>query len=288
MSMAYFASFDRRLLPQGAIHITRSGGGTIDVFPRLLNFNNGYNAQAYYYNHVITRNWSGMDYGHTNLLKAFSGFTFYQAITQMLRTAADAAGWPATSTLDIDFSATTRRTLFQYPTGITAITFDSDALRRLFGLAYDYDITGVTGYTTIEYQLPTHIIEPTVDGASSASTVYETDAISCAAYSAGGRAYSIARSQAPLRRKWVQPYETRAKTFQRYAAAAPDEYTFEDLYKDCRSSLPFAVIDGFADEGALSAYVLENGSENFHAQTVVPGSYDQFHILFQTMAVGRA
>jgi len=283
MTMAYFASFDRRLLPTGNISVTKSGGGTIAVSPSALAFINAYGNVAFYYNYIVTNNWSGMDYGHSNQLKTFSQYTFYQAIAVTLRAAADVAGWSDPDSINVGFNSVTRRVTLEYPTGITAITFSNATIRRLFGFAANFSGSDDSIAGT---QIPSHIIEPTIDGASSASTVYETDAISTVAFSATGRSYSIARTQAPLRRKWVQQYETRAKTFRRYAGAEPAEYTFEDLYKDCRSSLPFAVMDGFLD-GALTAYCFENGSENFHAMTAVAGSRDQFHVPFETVAVGR-
>lgn len=284
MTMAYFASFDRRKLPLGGVTLTKSGGGdSVTATPRNLLNSNGYANTAHYYNYIVTNNWTGMDYGHSSQLKTLSQYTFYQAMAKVLRGAASFFGWPDPDTLDIAFDRTTRRVTFEYPTGITAITFDDPIIRRLFGFASNFSGSDDSISGT---EIPSHIIEPTLDGASAATIVYEDDPISSMAFSATGRCYSIARTQSPMKRKWVQQYESRAKTFRRYAPDAPDEYTFEDLYRDCRGSLPFAVMDGFVD-GSLTAYCLQNGSENFHAQTAVPGSYDQFHIPFETIVVGQ-
>jgi hypothetical protein len=282
MSMAYFASFDTRLVPAGNVALTKAGGGTVYASAHDLDFVNGFGNRAYLYNHAITSGWAGMDYGASAHLKTFSPYTFCQALARKLRTGASFFGWPSPSSLDIEFDPSSRRVRFVYPTGITAITFDNATLRGLLGFTANFSgtSTAVTGLA-----LPSHIIEPTTDGASSASVVYETAPVSSLAYSATGQSFAIARTQAPLRRRWVQQYESLQKTFRRQADASIP-YTFEDLWGDCRSGLPFAVVDGFVDD-ALTAYCLERGFESFHPLPATPGNASMFHIPFQTVALGR-
>lgn len=281
--MAYYATFDARDLPSGDITLTKSGGGSITVTPRLLNNFNAYSAQTTFFNYLLSNTWHGFDLAGTSHLKALTQYTFFEALMLNLRVAASFVGWPSPTTIDVIFNPATRRVTVSYPTGITNITFANAGLRRLFGFASDFSGSSTSVAGT---QLPTYIVEPTIDGASSASIVFERAPVSSLAYSATGRSYSVARTVAPMYRSWVQQYETRAKVFQRFAAGAPSEYTYQDLFEDCRTRLPFAVYEGFNDS-TYSAYAFEKNEDSFRPMPAVPGSADQFHIQFRTLALAN-
>jgi hypothetical protein len=282
MTMAYFASFDARTLPASIfLTLTKSGGGTISIEPRTLTGSNAYGTTTPFFNYLLANSWYGFDLAGTPLLRGLSDITFYEAVMLALRVAAADAGWPSPETLDVRFNAATRRVSFVYPTGLTAITFS--ALNRMFGFTGNWSGSATTVTGT---QLPYYVIEPTLDGASSASVVFERDPVSALAFSANGRCFSVSRTVAPLYRTWVQQFETRAKVFQRFNPGQPNEYTYQDLFEDCRTRLPFAVYQGFSD-APYSAYSFTTDNDAFHPVPAVPGTSDQFHIPFDTIALAR-
>lgn len=281
--MAYYSSFDARDIPPGSVSITKSGGGTISNSPTTVNGTNGYNTPTTFFNYVLTSRWFGFDLGKTLHLKALCTLTFHEQMMLTLRAAASLAGWSDPDDVDVIFNPGTRRVHVSYSGGITAITFSNDAVRRLFGFASDFSGSATTVTGT---QLPMYIVEPTINGASSASVVGERDASCNLAYSANGRSFSIGRTVTPMYRNWVQQYETRAKSFRRFNAGAPAEFTYQDLFETCRTRLPFAVLDGFND-AIYSAYGFEDQEDSFAPEPAVPGSADQFHIDFKTLALAR-
>lgn len=284
MSMAYYCSFDARDLPSGTVTLTKSGGGSISLTPRAVNGTNANNTATTFFNFVLTNRWLGFDVGRTLHLSTLASLTFFEQAMLTLRVTAGVAGWSSPETLDVIFNPATRRARVSYPGGLTAVTFSNDSMRRLFGFAANFSgsATTVTGG-----ELPTYIIEPTIDGASSASPVYEDEPLCNLAYSANGRSFSLGRTVCPMFRDWVQQYETPTKVFKRFALVdAPDQFTYQDLFTTCRTRLPFAVFDGFSD-AVYSAYAFADGEDAFVPLPATPGSADQFHVAFKTLALAR-
>ena len=281
--MAYYASFDARNLATGLVSFTKSGGGTITLNPSAFEDASGFGVTTTFFNFVLTNAWHGFGVARTPRLMSLAVRTFFEYCTVALRLAATDAGWPSPTTINVIFNPATRRVTFAYPTGFTAITFANFALRRLFGFAANFagSSTSVAGG-----QLPTFIVEPTIDGASAASVVHETAPICNVAYSANGRSFAMGRTTSVMSREWTQQFETRAKVFKRYADDPTNDFTYQHFFETVRAQLPFAVFDGFED-AIYSAYQFAPDADAFVAEPAVPGSADYFHLRFRTVALAR-
>jgi len=282
MTMAYFSSFDVSRIGASTITLSTPGESNISVNIATMKSPVSLGETAYntVFNHVVSRDWPGFgpDLDFPLLFKSYS---FMVAVQLYLRSAASTATWTSPNSIALSINTTTWHLTIAYPTGLTAITFGNTETRRLFGFGGNFSgsSSSVTGS-----EVPKYILVPDCDGASSASHIYEQEAISSSAYSGGGRGYALSRGSNKRMRDWTQQYEPKARTFRKAAAAVPDEFTFEQLFENCRAGHPFGVYGGFGEE-QYQAYILRNGGESFRANPATPGNSNQFHIPFKTYAM---
>lgn len=283
--MAYFSSFDTTKIGASTLTLSTSGKSNISVTIASMQspVSLGETANNTVFNHVVSRDWVGVDSEYNAPLQYYS-YSFLYAIQFYLQAAATTASWTSPSTLTLALNTTTWLLTFSYPSALTGITFGNTETRRLFGFAGNFSgsSTGVSGS-----EVPKYIIVPTIDGASMATPIFEQDADSSAAYSGGGRFYGVSRSGGKRMRDWTQQFQSKASTFRRFAAAAPNEFTFQDLFEHCRTGYPFGVYAGFGDN-QYEAYAFRDGSDSFHPTPATPGNADQFHIPFRAYALGRS
>jgi hypothetical protein len=283
MTMAYFSSFDVTQI--GASTITLSTAGKSSIAVNIASLTSpvslGETAFDHVFNHVVSRDWAGFGPNNDFQLLTSCSYSFMFAVQLYLRSAASLASWTSPNSIALSINTTTWHMTIAYPTALTAITFGNTETRRLFGFSGNFagSSASVTGS-----EVPKYIIVPEVDGASSATHVYEQDDVSSVAYSAGGRGYSMSRGSNPHLRDWTQQYETKAKTFRKFAAAAPNETTYQLLFENCRLGYPFGVYGGFGEE-QYQAYILRSGGEAFSAKPATPGNANQFHIPFKAYAM---
>lgn len=283
MTFHYFGSFDLSRISPGSIELGTTGFPNIQLNLATLTYINGYLTYPSVFNHVITCNFLGLDRERTLLLGKMPFVTFYVAAAQALRTLATDAGWTNPTAITFGFNASTRKPTLAYSEGFTVISFSNAVGRRLFGLAANYSGPSVTSVTAD--QAASHTLAATLTGPSSMTPLLEDEPMSSMAYSGGGRVYALSRTGTVTRAQWIQQYEPQAKTFRRYAGAAPDEYTFQNLFEDCRAGTPFCTYDTDGS-GVRDAWVFEAGQECFHPQAATPGNADQFHIPFNVIAMG--
>jgi hypothetical protein len=283
MTMAYFSSFDVSQI--GASTLTLSTSGKSDIVLDIASMKSpvslGETEFDTVFNHVVSKDWVSFGPNSDYPLSTIS-YSFMFAVQFRLRALATAASWTSPSSIALSINTTTWHLSIAYPTLLTAITFGNTETRRLFGFTGNFSGSSASRTGT---EVPKYIIVPEVDGASSATHVYEQDDVSSSAYSGGGRGYAISRGSNPRMRDWTQQYETKAKTFRKFAAAAPAEFTYQQMFEQCRSGYPFGVYGGFGEE-QYQAYALRGGGDSFVARPATPGNADQFHIPFKAYALG--
>lgn len=284
MTMAYFASFDT--VRGGAGTVTLATPGKTSIVINLTTFWTESGAVKTTFNHWVNAAFSTFGpYGELPLKGVLPSQSFLSAIQTTAQAQATTLAWASPGTISVGFNTTTWRVTFAYPTGFSAINFSNTETRRLFGFAGNF--SGASS-SVVGTETPKYVIIPTINGASSASIIYEDDATSSNASSAGGRPYGLSRSGTMRRREWVQQYESKARTYRMFAAAPPNEFTYQHLFEACRTGLPFGVYEGFdPGENPLHAYQFRPNAESFRAKPATPGNANQFHIPFDTFAIGR-
>lgn len=284
MTMAYFSSFDTAQIGASTLTLSTSGKSNISIDLAFFAWPNQFGTNVSVFNHVVASDWTGMGPFQEYPLYSMPSDSFCDAVETMLRSLATTATWTNPNSINVLLNTTTWLCSFTYSNSLTAITFGNTETRRLFGFSGNFSgsATSVTGT-----EVPKYIIVPTVNGASSTTPVFEQESISSFAYSGAGRPYALSRSTNQRMRTWVQQYETKARTFRRSAAAAPNEFTFQHLFENCRARYPFGVYGGFGSNN-YEAYILRAGSESFHPYPASPGNSNQFHIPFEAYAMARS
>lgn len=285
--MAYLSSFDLARIGVSTLSLSTAGKSDISINLSSFKYPNTYSGLTQnitVFNHVVAGDWVGVGPFAEFQLAGIPSDGLLEAIKFRLQSLATSATWTSPSSINVSINTTTWLVTFAYASSLTAVTFGNTETRRLFGFsgAFSGSSTSVTGS-----DVPKYIIVPTVDGASSATAIFEEGALSSAAYSGGGRGYSLSRSTNKRMRDWTQQYEPKTRTFRKFAAGIPNEFTYQDLFESNRAGYPFGVYGAFG-ENVYEAYVFRGGSEAFHAVPATPGNANQFHIPFKAYAVGRA
>ena len=284
--MAYFSSFDVSKIGASTLTLSTSGESNIVLNIATMLSPESLGATPYnsVFNHVVSREWGGLGpFGNFTQPIYYASYSFLFSVQSYLRALATTATWTNPNSITLSLNTTTWHLTFAYSNSFTAINFGNTETRRLFGFSGNFSgsSASVTGS-----ELPKYIIVPEIDGASSATPVFEEGSVSSVAHSGGGRSYSLSRSTTSRSREWVQQYETKVKTFRPFAAAAPNEFTYQHLFEHCRAGYPFGVYGGFG-ENVYEAYVFRSGAESFRANPATPGNADQFHVPFKAYALAR-
>ena len=284
MTFLYFPLFDMRRITPGTLDVATTGESPIQLSLSSLTQANQFETQTSVFNYMVssTEPMLGLDRQRSQFMPGVSKYTFGGAVALALRELAADAGWSFPDDIQVNFSDVDRWFTFTYSQGFTTLSWSSSDGRRLFGFSSNY--SGASQTTLVGDEPARYVLAATLDGPLSITPITEDDPLALFAYSGGGRSYAVARNAFVLRKRWVQQFEPKAKTFRRFAAGTPDEYTFQQLFEDCGAGLPFGAGDVYNDY--LTAYAFDDNSECFRPLAATPGNADQFHIPFNAIVLG--
>lgn len=228
------------------------------------------------------------DYGQSlHQDSAYGAYPFNLVLQKALRDAASAASggaWVgAQSNILVTFSNATLKYTISYSATI-GITWGSDQTARLLGFL-PTPLSGATSYTS-PMLAPHFVIRPTLLGVCDPSPNYEPEGIASQAVSASGLVFGLARSVSPIYRDWIQQYEPPEKAERLRALTTSHPYTHQALFENCRTGLPFVVIDGGFGNTFAEAFFLRADGCMWKPERASPGNGSQFHIKYQTVVAG--
>lgn len=286
MTFAYLGSLDMLQAAElgfTTIQIAKSGDPTYSITLANVSFQTvNVDGTCTVFNHAaVGLGYSvGQDRAASTLMRsAFSIWSLGGVISYALAVAADDAG--ASGGLAFTFNQSTLHYTITGASG-TTITFGDELTASLFGFT-DTTLSGASTHTSDS--TPWGVIVPVLTDVSEPTPNYEPESISNQAVSAGNAVVGLSRSTVPLYRDWVQQYETKAKTL-RLEATDAHPFTHQELFEVHRTSLPFVVIDGFAEALAEVFYLRSEGSA-WKVDRATAANDTQFHIQYRTVVAGQ-
>jgi hypothetical protein len=205
---------------------------------------------------------------------------------QALRLDASNKSWGTQGNLNITFSNTTLVYTLSYSATMT-VTFSNANTARLFGFTA-LSLSGAASY--VSTITPYFVIRPVLLGVCDPSPNYEPEGIAVQATSNTGQFFGLARASAPLYRDWIQQYEPPEKA-ERPRALAAHPFTHQALFENCRTGLPFIVIDGgFGTTiGGVTyneAFALRAEGSMWKPERASPGNGAQLHVSYKALVLG--
>lgn len=287
MTFAYCASFKVTDPANGfgTIAFASAGKSTVTVFlSSVAETTVAGNALTAVYNHArdvgLGSAVSEDRGGGLNMGQSYGFNTFALALQTKVR--ADALSWSNQANLGINFSNTTLKYTLSFAATLT-VTFSNAATARLFGFT-SLSLTGATSYEST--MTPYFIIRPSLPGVCAPSPVYEPDGIAVQGVSAAGSFFGLARTGTPLYCDWIQQYEPPEKTERLRALTTSHPYTHQALAEDCRTGIPFVVIDGGFGDSRNRAFALRAEGSAWNPERASPGNGAQFHIPYKALVLG--
>lgn len=215
----------------------------------------------------------------TAMRRSYSSFSIANITSYIVQAAATTAG--VTPEVYFLFDADTLAYTIGGVTGKT-ITFGNELTAALFGFS-DVSLSGAATHTSDI--TPWGIIRPVLSDVSEPTTNYEPESIAIQAVSAGNSVVGLQRSTVPLYRDWTQQYESKAKSLRLHAIAS-HPFTHQELFETHRTSIPFVVQSGFAEQLDEVFYLRSDGSA-WKPERATAANDTQFHVPYKTVVAGQ-
>lgn len=145
-----------------------------------------------------------------------------------------------------------------------------------------FGVTSATSTSHVSTNQCYYGILGTVGAVSSKTDDYEPNTITEGGYAEDGSPFAISVTTAPIFSDFTVPFEPKAKTHKR-SAAATVPYTFHHHFEHIRGSEPFLVVD----DNDSTLHRLRADSTNFAPVRVVDGFDDYWDIEYKTHVIGR-
>lgn len=279
--MIYCASLDTTLLTLGTLTLTTAGKS--DAVVTLGNASSATGNNGTILTHACAMS-SFVSQGQRGAARfsEMSDQSLATALQVLCQAALTSSSWTSPGGFTVTWSKTTGKFTFAYTTANFTMAWSLADGRKFCGFSASQ--SGAATYTSD--RVPTYVIAPTLDKASNDTTNYEPTGIASRATADDGTGFGIARYESPLRRDWVQEFETKEKSI-RLSAASTHPWTFQDLFEHCRTVFPFIVVDGFNDDSYYECFTLREDGCVFNPDRATPGNDTQFHHSLKCHVEGR-